>query len=201
MSPHIDTNETVELRLADGTGFGPKATVASYLRTGFADLVGFSIMSPSSHTSTKVDPGVALKDINGDGLADLVVGYQIHYAKVGTADQITGITNGLGATTTITYERLDEPNVYTEGSGATYPLREVFDTAKFDVVSQVSADDGIGGTRDTSYHYAEGKVDVKQGFLGFATVTSTDVATGIKSITDYNQIYLISAWLCARNNG
>ena len=102
--------------------------------------------------------------------------------------KITNITNGLDIQTNITYKPLTDASVYTKGSGANYPERD-FQGPMY-VVSQVTSDNGIGGSLSSSYQYEGMKVHLRgRGNLGFAKMTVTDDQTGIKTISHYLQDY------------
>ena len=58
---------------------------------------------------------------------------------------MTGVSNGLGASTTVTYGRLNDPTVYTKGTGAIYPLQDMIG-AEY-VVSKLASSDGVERTR------------------------------------------------------
>ncbi|OYY93772.1 MAG: hypothetical protein B7Y41_09900 [Hydrogenophilales bacterium 28-61-23] len=103
--------------------------------------------------------------------------------------QITGITDGLGSSNTITYSTLNNSAVYTASTGSMYPQRDLPPTASaLNVVSSTSADNGVSGSFVFDYQYAGGRADVLgRGFLGFQTVTTTNQQTNLVSRTEYRQ--------------
>ncbi|MHB1093028.1 FG-GAP-like repeat-containing protein [Thiobacillus sp.] len=133
-----------------------------------------------------------LADINGDGKSD-VVRYDPATGKLSVnfvlgplPDQLLSITDGHGATRSITYKPLTDPTIYTKGTGATYPVQDVQNATY--VVSETAADDGIGGQYHMTYRYAGARTHLTgRGFLGFATLEQTDLQTGIVTRTDYRQ--------------
>jgi RHS repeat-associated protein len=134
-------------------------------------------------------------DVNGDGLVDWVRAYKNHagsqyigtwLARSNAPGSIEQITDGLGAKTELTYKYLTDDSVYTKYNNAGYPLRDIQPPMR--VVAQVRADNGIGGTVATSYLYEGMKVNLKgRGGLGFASMKVTDVASGIRTTTQYRQ--------------
>jgi RHS repeat-associated protein len=121
------------------------------------------------------DPSVA--DWNNDGASDVWLQrgaagdsqYLFHYVP----ELMVSVSNGLNASTAVTYGRLNDPTLYTKGSGATYPIQDMIG-AQY-VVSKVQSSDGIGGTYETGYTYAGAKTDLSgRGFLGFSQVTASD---------------------------
>jgi hypothetical protein len=149
-----------------------------------------------------------LGDFNGDGKTDIMAwggtpSYWIVSQSVnaGTGsiefpDLLASITNGLGATTSITYKPLTDTTInpqtnaatYTKDSGAVYPVMDV--QAAMYVVSQVSSSNGIGGNYISDYSYVGAKNHLSGGgFLGFRQTISADAQTGIVSTTTYRQDY------------
>jgi hypothetical protein len=134
-------------------------------------------------------------DVNGDGLQDIVIGpdaagkwYVLRPGSPG--DKISTLTNGLGAATSITYKPLTDGSVYTKGNGfaPVYPIQDI--QSPMYVVSSSSNSNGIGGQYSTSYTYGNAKVDLSgRGFLGFGSVSATDLQTYLKTLTYYNSNY------------
>jgi len=139
-------------------------------------------------------------DIDGDGINDLFMvvagpwGIYMDTAfsqtKVSLLEEIREIRDSQVKTTTITYNTLTDTaaDIYTKGSGATYPDLDI--QAPIYVVSNVSTDNGIGGQRDFDYSYSGARVNLTgRGLLGFHTMTAVDYEAGIKSITTYKQAF------------
>src|SRR6185312_15839740 len=95
---------------------------------------------------------------------------------------------GLGATVTITYDRLNHATIYTKGSGATYPTSDLVN-ATF-VVSRIDQSNGIGGNYSYTYAYSGAKQDAAgRGFLGFSQIKVTDLQNNIVRTTNYRTDY------------
>jgi hypothetical protein len=144
-----------------------------------------------------------LKDFNGDGYLDILVqratnnNYWVALSnRVGGApsDLVTGITTGLGATTTITYDALSSnatangQPIYTRGSAGLYPI--VDEVPDDYVVTRVERSNGIGGTFVSAYRYEGWQRDLKgRGTLGPTKVIATDLGTNVQTKTTYRMIY------------
>jgi RHS repeat-associated protein len=146
-------------------------------------------------------------DVDNDGCTDLVV-YQPFmptinwYYKFGCHPPLlmTSISNGIGATTAIVYDRLNQNQpLYTKcpnnpGAmlcGDAYPTQAV--DGPVYVVKEVDASNGIGGAFVTSYTYGGAKNDLSgRGFLGFQQVTATDHRTNVVRTTRYNTLFPIT---------
>lgn len=140
-------------------------------------------------------------DFNGDGKADVLwdsrtsndsrsTGTRIMWESDGVPpDLLTGITNGVGATINVAYDSITNgPPLYTKGTRATDPTVDI--KAPMQVVSRVTRSNGIGGTVATAYTYATAQMDNNgRGFLGFQTVTATDLQTNIVETATYLQTY------------
>lgn len=101
---------------------------------------------------------------------------------------LSTITNGLSATTTVSYKPLTDASVYTKDGNAVYPYMDV--QAPLYVVSSVSVSDGVGGSHVTDYTYAGAKSHQRGGgFLGFRQVVARDAQSGLRNVTAYRQDY------------
>jgi hypothetical protein len=124
-------------------------------------------------------------DINGDGKADFVgttvlANHNISFSVSPYPDLLTSITNGLTATTTITYKPLSDSSVHSSCSGGSYayPYKPLCDATY--VVSGYTQSNGIGGVNSTSYMFYTGMLWNHEAATrtGFATTWVKD-ATGI----------------------
>jgi RHS repeat-associated protein len=112
-------------------------------------------------------------------------------------DLLTGITDGLGAKTTIAYQPLTNTDVYTPEHDAVYPDMDINGSTY--IVSQTSSDtdktDQKSPVKDpeqhvTTYHYTGAKSNQTGfGFLGFHKITTKDQTTGIYATVTYSQDY------------
>ncbi|MDP2722754.1 MAG: RHS repeat-associated core domain-containing protein [Bacteroidales bacterium] len=111
---------------------------------------------------------------------------------------IKKFTNGLGHVTNLTYTPLTDNTIYTKGTGEVYPLVDI--QPALNVVTNVEADNGIGGQSTTNYLYAGAKIHKEgKGFLGFEKLTilsnpNTDKSTKIVNSFSLNKTYYFN-WL------
>ncbi len=128
-------------------------------------------------------------DVNGDGLDDLVLydnGSLLLYKHQGTKpDLLTNITDGFGAVTTITYDPLSNPSVYTVGTGCTYPTACVQNGLW--LVSQHTTSNGNGGVNSWQYSYSDARRDLAgRGLIGMSNQSIVFVPTGQKTSAQYD---------------
>jgi len=141
-------------------------------------------------------------DFNGDGLADIFCDDTAphangpgdtgnHYVLVQKSpkpDLMNSVTNGLNGNVTITYAPLTDASVYTKGSGSQFPLRDM-QTPMYVVKSYVNSD-GRGNSYTYQYKYSGAVVDQSgRGWMGFASMTMTDLASGRYSVVSFNQTF------------
>ena len=118
-------------------------------------------------------------DFNGDGRYQLLYKYYsasnlFSFASGTPSHLINNVIDGLGAKSTLSYLPMSNSSVYTRGTGAAYPVNDF--SSSMQLVSQVAADDGIGGTSSVAYKYEGAKIHRQgKGFLGFSRQTSSDV--------------------------
>jgi hypothetical protein len=128
-------------------------------------------------------------DFNGDGKTDFSFiqdGTQwVFLANGAPTDLVSSIQTGLGATTSVTYQPLTNPNIYLRANDrAKYPLQNI--QPPLYVVSQVDAPNGIAGTYSSAYSYYGAKVDLSgRGFLGFQGMATLDRQTNLLRTTNY----------------
>ncbi|HEY8949303.1 MAG TPA: FG-GAP-like repeat-containing protein [Rhizomicrobium sp.] len=164
-----------------------------YVSTGTGFIQTLTIPDAVS-TSTAV-----AADWNNDGVSDLWIKSTTDklYKSVFGSDsyapeRIVAVHNGLGATTTIAYDRLNKNGTFfTKSTGAVYPYQDA-DGPSY-VVSSLTVSNGVGGSNMTTYIYAGLKINVSDppkkntlptGFLTFASITSTN-PEGIVTKTNY----------------
>jgi len=152
-------------------------------------------------------PYTELQDLNGDGAPDLQhYDYWLYTPKrYGNRlsqvipETMSQITTGTGASTKITYERINigAGNLYAKDSTASYPNVDV--SGPLWVVSQVDASSGLGGFYTSTYRYAGAKSHLTgRGFLGFREMTARDEQTGIEQVTTYLQAYPFTGLVAKR---
>jgi RHS repeat-associated protein len=159
---------------------------------------------------------VQTADVDGDGCTDLVVSQPMtspaksYYYKFKCHPPLlmTGISNGIGASTTVSYDRLNKNDFYTKCTGSpgvyrcpgtSYPTQAV--DGPIYVVTQVDTSNGLGvctpvvgssapNCFTSKYAYAGAKRDLLgRGFLGFEQVAVTDLQTNVTKTTSYNMLF------------
>ena len=169
-------------------------TAASTFDIYLSNGNGFTLATSVSCTGTN-QTAYAPSDWSGDGAADFwtvcgnngstVIKY---YTANYTPERINSISNGLGASVTVTYDRLNHATIYTKGTGATYPTSDLVNAAF--VVSRVDRSNGIGGNYSYTYAYSGAKQDAGgRGFLGFSQITITDLQSNVVQTTNYRTDY------------
>jgi RHS repeat-associated protein len=135
-------------------------------------------------------------DFNGDGKVDLAhyekdTGrWNIRLAAGPTPDVLASVTDGVGHVARFTYKPLSDTSVYQADAGtanaAAYPLREVRSGPQ--VVSQMDADNALGGWLTTTYRYGGNKQDLARGAsAGFRWIEATDAVSRVTRRTEYAQ--------------
>jgi RHS repeat-associated protein len=131
-------------------------------------------------------------DFNGDGKTDFAFG-SAGFVKKTTAggafpDQITRITNGLGAYTEIFYAPITDNSVYTKGSGQTGNRIDI--QSPMYVVKKTQSSNGVSGTFDTTYKYESliGQTDGR-GLMGFKKkiIEQYNGSATVRTETTYEQ--------------
>ena len=171
-------------------------SVGNGLSTGF-----FVVSSLNNQAGGYVGYRSSFADFNGDGRADVF--YHLYDAqnrptyyraalisKSGPVDLLLSVSNGLGSTSHIEYASLAASGApYTKDSGAnaaSYPVMDL--QAPAYVVSEVRADDGLGGVTTTRYRYGGLKYDHElRQTLGFRWREVEQVETGVVKRTEYRQ--------------
>ena len=143
-------------------------------------------------------------DADGDGLTDMVAFHigssannGIHmaafFSRSESPQKLSSITNGVESGVSFKYGLLTQDSTYAKAGDSVYPVIDVRNTRN--VVTQLDSDDGIGGTKSTSYKYEGLKVHLtRRESLGFQKVTATDSQTVISSTTEYYQSFPFSGY-------
>ena len=135
-------------------------------------------------------------DWNNDGASDIWLlkpsGNTI-YTFSFVPELMTSVSNGIGATTTITYDRLNKNGtLYAKGTSSAFPSMDI--DGPFYVVSRVDASNGLGACvppntancYSSTYAYAGAKTDLHgRGFLGFSSMVVNDLQTSVVQTTNY----------------
>jgi RHS repeat-associated protein len=156
-----------------------------WLSTG----TGFVQASTITNTSTASSNTAVVADWNNDGKDDIwfkaATGDRL-YTLAHTPEFMNSVSNGLGITTTVTYDRINKPTVYTKDTNATYPQADV--NGPLYIVTRVDSGNGIGGTYSSTYNYVGLKADnIGRGFLGFRQQSVTDLQTNVVQTTIFRQ--------------
>ncbi|MFC1800567.1 FG-GAP-like repeat-containing protein, partial [Nanoarchaeota archaeon] len=180
------------VRLADVNGDGltdllrySDSESSAWLNNGTGWVQDDNWTSPEAFTTSGYNVGRRLADVNGDGLADVVVSHQdsgTQYTwlkNTTTPFMLKQIINEYGGTTTVNYTKSTQFN--NSESGSSDIGFNIF------VVSGVSADNnldtGFSVTGNNSYVYAFGKYNYDNNeFRGFGR---TDEITDTKSVSHY----------------
>jgi len=144
-------------------------------------------------------PDYFIKDLNYDGLGDLMIGSAIKLAVTTEQDYLTTISPGLGAVINITYNKLSDfvngAPIYTTDYGtaqqSAYPVLDVLSISKQPVVSIVTSSNGVGAGLFTSYYtYGGSKMHLEGlGGLGFRWHQVVQAESGSIKRTTYRQDY------------
>lgn len=153
-------------------------------------------------TSNRERDGLAthyiIGDFNGNGQVELInYGYNClnsdpdstwhYYHNVGytvNSGKIKTITNGFGSKTDIAYAPMADTNIYTKGTGCSYPMADY--QLSMHLVKTVTADNGVVPERVvTNYKYSGLKAHLQgKGILGMASQTTENTTLGIKTETE-----------------
>jgi hypothetical protein len=202
-SPFSSVGMPHQLWLSTGTGFtqalNPSGNPVTIVNSSSSDNCGFGVPS----TSGGCIPA-EIADWNNDGASDILLirnsgNAQFVFSYV--PELITTVSNGLGATSTVTYNRINQnSSLYTKcpASPGSYLCGDAYPTQAVDgpvyVVSRIDASNGLGtctppsmtNCYSTTYAYGGYKKDLSgRGFLGFQQTTQTDLQTGIVTTSNY----------------
>jgi hypothetical protein len=180
--------------------YRPNGFVAYLLRSNGDGTFSTIVASSSGFAGCAMNGAnynVTSIDMDGDGKSDIfcwrpgsrltVVSRQ----SEGFPDLMTGITDGLTASSVITYSPLSQQlnKRYTRNT-EDWGYPQMAFSSPMRVVTDVDVSNGIGGTRRTSYWYDTAVWDFTgRGFLGFNLVRSLDSSTGITTEVVYNQVF------------
>ena len=140
-------------------------------------------------------------DFNGDGVTDLSLvhwssqyGWSVKMAlNRASSPKLTSFANPGTESTTVQYGVMTDSSVYTKHDDSAYPVRDL--QYPKPMVSGVNRPNGIGDYQETRYRYAGLKYDLRlRQSLGFASMATENVDTGIKITSKFNQTYPFSGF-------
>lgn len=160
---------------------------------------GLNFASPCMTTTAELGGTATVGDWNSDGAQDLWLqkGSSQELLFSYTPEVVGTIYNGLGATTSVNYQRLNDPangGVYSNPRSDKYPIQDV--NGPYWVPASVTVT-GSGTTLTSKYYYTELKKDLLgRGILGFASIAITDPNGKVRTIsyrTDFPYIGAVSS--------
>jgi hypothetical protein len=170
--------------VSSGTGFGPPTCwLAGGAFTSVTGSWAGNDTTPRSFVDIFGNGRAGILGINNQGLFVAPRG-----GSSVAPDLMAGITNGLGAGTSITYTPPTNSTVVTKAPRGTtsFPIVDV--VLPLYVVGRVDTSNGVGGTYSSAYSYTGGRLDTRgRGFLGFAQTAVRDMQTNIMDTTAYRQ--------------
>ncbi|MGB9428890.1 MAG: SpvB/TcaC N-terminal domain-containing protein, partial [Gammaproteobacteria bacterium] len=162
-------------------------------QTFISQVTSVSAPYPSSY----LIGSLRISSIEANGLNDLVYAVQSgstylwHYNlhAGGAADLVTTITDGFGNVFEPAYASLNGTSgVYTEGTGATWPVQDL--QIPWQVVASYQASNGVGGLYKDTFTYSGAEYETQgHGFLGFASRTVTDSRNSVEISDSYDQVW------------
>jgi RHS repeat-associated protein len=181
---------------SSGGGYGVGTTHKFFLSTGANFIAGPTIANTNSMDTTV---SAVIADWNNDGAQDVWLKKPSGDAEElfsYVPEAIATVTNGLGVTTTVTYDRINKnsPLYQKCATAGVYACGTAYPTQSLDgplyVVSTLTSANGIGGTYSSSYAYQGAQSDLQgRGFLGFSQMTITDNQTGVVHSTTYGTVF------------
>lgn len=179
----------------------PGSDYALYLSTGTDFTPALDSMGNPVVLSGSAGAGAVVADWDNNGNSDLLIQTPSSGDAFDLIDFVpelmTSVSNGLGATTNISYDRINQNgSFYTKGTSAAYPTQDM-DGPQY-VVKEVDASNGLGtcmppstsNCYQTTYSYAGAQKNLQgRGFSGFSQVGITDPQTGIVQTTNYSTAF------------
>ncbi|MCW8091134.1 FG-GAP-like repeat-containing protein [Alteromonas sp. ASW11-130] len=129
-------------------------------------------------------------DMDGDGVQDKFIfkgRSRTDFRDDTGANRIEKVTDGFGNTTSVFYQTLNSPQVYTkESNGNTKNWGN--GSLVTDLKGAVRVVSRLHQNGDTlSYHYTGGKAQIGRGLLGYRKVAISSVASSLRTTTEYRQ--------------
>lgn len=152
--------------------------------------------SSGSETIYPLDKwNIYIGDFNGDGKSDMLctanwignptwTGYQLYLLPSANHLLLSGITDGMGNSTEITYKYMSNDSVHTRGNTFDYPLSSF--ATSWPLVYQVKTPNGVGGQNTTTYKYENALIHRRgRGVLGFEKVVVKNETNNVTKTTEY----------------
>lgn len=191
---------SAQLLSVDALGQPSQRKISSIEDTTFGELLFTNNVTGGPLWYRDIQVG----DFNGDGAPDvlnatanidwrhssLTLNHRPTYRRVylnrnTKPSRITRVTNGVARTDLIEYKPMSDPTVYAPSDACRHP--ELCVNNSSNVVARIVRDNGVDAEGNaTTYFYRDARVNVQgYGWLGFASVTTKDRATGEESTSFY----------------
>jgi RHS repeat-associated protein len=134
-------------------------------------------------------------DFNGDSIPDTAyydettTRWTVHLYGYGSfPGLLASVTNGLGHVTKVQYAGMNDRSVYTPGTSAAYPNKDL--TQGPPVVKLLQVSNGLGGNLEVAYKYSGLRTHLTgRGSLGFQKITVEDRVANTTTATIYSQTW------------
>ena len=133
-----------------------------------------------------------LGDYNGDGVTDMIAqsnlgttnSVGVYLSIISAPCLVTAFLDGMGKYTPVDYAPLTNKNIYTKGSGASYPYMNVqsslWVTSHYDVMNSIT---NPSARFAYSMVYQDGQMNLQRGWSGFRVTSLSDSQSNATSIT------------------
>lgn len=176
-----------------------KCTIVKWIYSGINNTYSIAKTINTGHAEDAEPQYLFIGDFDGDGAVELAnYGTElytgddskrdiIHVYRTGSdimdKGKVSSIIDGLGKTTTISYNTGTDPNVYSPTNDGKYPVNSY--TLPLSLVSQVNIDNGAAGRQNIEYKYGGLKIHIAgKGLLGFTKISAVNTTVGSKDETE-----------------